>query len=152
MTTIAAIRPDDWNLPLLLHVAGAMVLVGALAVVTASLVSARGGDAAALTRLSFRTLLYAALPGFILTRVSAEWIASEEDVDDEATWIGIGYMVSDFGLLLLIVGTVLIGVAMRRLRRDEGPPGRAAGVATALISLTLAGYLVAIWAMTTKPD
>ena len=30
MSTIAAIRPDEWNLPLLVHVTGAMVLVGAL--------------------------------------------------------------------------------------------------------------------------
>ena len=32
---IAAVRPDSWNLPLLAHVAGAMVLVGALVLVAA---------------------------------------------------------------------------------------------------------------------
>ena len=30
------IRPDDWNFPLLLHVAGAMVMCGALAVASAA--------------------------------------------------------------------------------------------------------------------
>ena len=28
MSVLAAIRPDDWNFPLLLHVLGAMLLVG----------------------------------------------------------------------------------------------------------------------------
>ena len=28
MTTLAAIRPDEWNLPLFVHVLGAIVLVG----------------------------------------------------------------------------------------------------------------------------
>ena len=29
MSLLAAIRPDDWNIPLFVHVLGAMVLVGA---------------------------------------------------------------------------------------------------------------------------
>lgn len=33
---LAAIRPDSWNLPLLLHVFGAMVLVGGLVVAVAA--------------------------------------------------------------------------------------------------------------------
>ena len=28
MSVLAAIRPDSWNFPLLLHVLGAMILVG----------------------------------------------------------------------------------------------------------------------------
>ena len=40
----AAIRPDDWNFPLLVHVAGAMLLVGALVVtVFLTAASARTG-------------------------------------------------------------------------------------------------------------
>ena len=31
--TLATIRPDDWNMPLFVHVAGAMLLVGSLVVV-----------------------------------------------------------------------------------------------------------------------
>ena len=40
MSVIATIRPDSWNLPLLLHVGGAMVLVGALVLAASALVFA----------------------------------------------------------------------------------------------------------------
>jgi heme/copper-type cytochrome/quinol oxidase subunit 3 len=149
---IAAIRPDGWNLSLLLHVAGAMVLVGSLAAVVTTLVLSRRGDAAVLARLGFRTLLFAALPAFVAMRAGAEWIASKEDPPDDSTWIGIGYTVSDLGLLILIVGTILLAVVVRRMRRRGGDAGTLGQVASALVALTLVGYAVAIWAMTTKPD
>jgi heme/copper-type cytochrome/quinol oxidase subunit 3 len=149
--SFALVRPDAWDVPLLLHVAGAMVLVGSLATVLVLLVLARRGDAAVLTRLAFRTLLLGALPGFVVMRAAAEWIFDKENVPDDVDWVGIGFGVSDFGLLLLIIGTVLCGLAVRRLRRAGGEPGRLAGVTTALIALMLVGYGVAIWAMTTKP-
>jgi hypothetical protein len=148
----AAIRPDGWNLPLLLHVAGAMVLVGSLAAVVTTLVLSRRGDAAVLTRLGFRTLLFAALPAFVAMRAGAEWIASKENPPDDASWIGIGYTVSDLGVLILIVGTTLLAAAVRRMRLRGGDAGTLGRVASALIGLTLVGYALAIWAMTTKPD
>jgi hypothetical protein len=148
--SVAAVRPDSWNLPLLLHVAGAMVLVGALVTVLAALVAARRGGDAALTRLGFRTLLIVGVPAFLLMRVGAEWVASEEDVPDDATWIGIGYMVSDLGLLLMIVATVLAGLGARRAAR-EGERGRSTVVATALVAVMVVAYLAAVWAMTAKP-
>jgi hypothetical protein len=77
MTLLGVIRPDDWNLPLFLHVLGAMTLVGALVLVVASLASARGGDSAAALRLGYRSLLLAAIPGWIVMRVTAQWIASK---------------------------------------------------------------------------
>jgi hypothetical protein len=151
---LAAVRPDDWNLPLFVHVAGAMLLVGVMVAVAATLVLASrtggGADTAALARFSFRTLLLGALPAYIVMRGSAEWIASKEDVPDDVDWLGIGYMVSDVGLLLLIVITVLAGLGARRARRPEhdGPVGRvAAGISILLIVM----YVVAVWAMTTKP-
>jgi hypothetical protein len=148
---LATIRPDSWNFPLCLHVAGAMVLVGSLATVVALLVLSRRGDTVALIRLAFRTLLFAALPSFVVMRAAAEWILDKENLPDDLDWIGIGFTVSDGGLVVLILGTVLCGLAVRRLRRSGGGPGALAGVATALIALTLVGYGVAIWAMTTKP-
>ena len=147
----AAIRPDSWNLPLLLHVAGAMVLVGALATALAALVISRRGDAASLTRLGYRTLLLAALPAFVVMRAAAEWVRSEEDVSDDAGWLGIGYMVSDAGLLILIAATVVAGIGVRRLSRGADAGGLAL-VATVLLSIALVGYAVAVWAMTTKPE
>jgi hypothetical protein len=149
--SLALIRPDGWNLPLLVHVAGAMILVGSLAVVLTCLVLARRDGVAILTRLGFRTLLLGALPGFVLMRAGAEWINSKEDVPDDPSWLGIGYGVSDGGLVLLIVITVLAGLAVRRLRREGGRSPGLATAASLLIALNIAGYAVAIWAMTTKP-
>ena len=147
----ATIRPDSWNLPLLLHVAGAMILVAALAISLALLVLSRRGETAGLIWLAFRTLLLGALPGFVLMRAAAEWIFDKENLPDDLTWTGIGFTVSDGSLVLLIVATVLCGLTVRRLRRAGGGPGALAAVATALISLTIVGYGVAVWAMTAKP-
>ena len=128
-----------------------MLLVGALVTALAALVAARRGDAAVLTRLGYRVLLYAALPAFVLMRVGAELIASKEDIPDDPTWIGLGYSISDGGLLLMIIATVLAGLGARRVRR-QGDPGGSMAVATALTVLTVVAYVVAVWAMTTKPS
>ena len=63
---LAVIRPDSWNYPLFVHVLGAMVLVGALITAgTAQALSWRPeGNAAAYSRLSFRTLLIVAIPAW----------------------------------------------------------------------------------------
>jgi hypothetical protein len=148
----AAIRPDGWNLPLLVHVAGAMILVGALAVILSCLVLARRGGGAALNRLGAQTFMFAAFPGFVLMRAGAEWIKSKESAPDDVAWIGIGYNVADTSLLLLIVAGILVGTSVRRLRRRGDPARGLATAASVLIALTVAGYVLAIWAMTTKPD
>jgi cytochrome b561 len=143
---MAAVRPDDWNLPLLLHVGGAMVLVGALAAVVVVLaVAMRGGPGA--TRLAFRTLLIGAIPAYLVMRVGAEWVADKENIpDDPPAWIDIGYMVADVGLLLLLIATVLTGLAARRA--TTGGLVRAANVLTLIV---IAGYALALWAMTARP-
>ena len=142
---LAIVRPDAWNLPLFVHVLGAVALVGTLVVVVAaSAGAARGGDGTAvLSRISFRTLLIGVLPSYIVMRVGAEWIASESAVGDPA-WIGIGYITSDAGLLLLLIA---IGLAWRASRR-----GTAARAVTVLAAVLVVAFAVAIWAMTTKPD
>ena len=146
---LAAVRPDDWNLPLLVHITGAMLLVGFLVVAAAGDLRAAAGprEAPVLARVGFRTLLLGALPAYIVMRGGAEWIASTEDVSGEATWIGIGYMVSDAGLLVLLIATFLGARASRR-----AGAGGAAGRAVAILSLVLlVAYGVAVWAMTAKP-
>ena len=142
----AILRPDSWNLPLLVHVAGAMALVGALVVALALAAHGlrRGDDAAAMARPALRALLIGVIPAYVVMRVGAEWIASEEAVGDE-TWVGIGYGVADVGLLLTLIATVL---AWRAARRGSGGPGRAVAVLSAIL---LVAYVVAIWAMTAKP-
>jgi hypothetical protein len=147
----AAIRPDDWNFPLFLHVLGAMVLVGGLMTGSAALALARG-DARVL-RLGYRSLLALALPGYVVMRVGAEWIADKEglnDVDEPPAWIDIGYVTADLGAILLLVSLILGGVGVVRLRRGRGSGLLKATLAISL--LLLAAYVVAVWAMGAKPD
>jgi hypothetical protein len=159
---IAAVRPDSWNFPLLLHVVGAMVLVGGLAVLASTLVTARratagaaaGDDGPSLTRLAFRVLLFSVLPGYVVMRIGAQWVESKEfgpGDDDDVPWLGIGYITADAGLLLLIVTTIVLGIAARRARDGRTATGltRAALIISGLL---LVAYVVAVWAMTTKPD
>jgi uncharacterized membrane protein len=150
--TTALVRPDDWNFPLLVHVAGAMLLVGSLVTVAALLLLAWRGDSPGLTRLGFRTLLIAALPSYLVMRVGAEWINSKEDIPDDVGWISIGYITADAGLLLLLISTILAGLAARRAHRHPGGGGRLARVATVLTLVVLAAYVVAVWAMSAKPS
>jgi hypothetical protein len=163
MTLMAAIRPDAWNLPLFLHILGAMVLVGTLVLVAASLLGAWRGGSVGAVRLGFRGLLLAALPSWVVTRVTAEWLVSEENLDEDPPgWVDAGYMISDTTFVLLVAATVCAGVAARRAARVQAGGGRAgrAGAGSAglgravvvLVGIALAAYVVAIWAMATKPS
>jgi len=150
---LAALRPDDQTLPLFVHVLGAMILVGGLLTAAGMLAWSRG-DVASL-RLGYRTLLAVAFPGWIVMRIGAQWIYSEEGWDDlpdsaQPTWIGIGYLLADLGGLILLVSLVVGGIGVYRLRQGKG-----AGLlkATLILSLILlAAYVVAVWAMAGKPD
>ena len=148
---VATIRPDSWNFPLLLHVLGAMVMVGALILAASALIFAWRDGNPGLVRLGFRTLLYGALPAFIVMRVGAEWIASKEDLtDSNASWISLGFSISDGGLVFILVSLLLAGLAVRRMNRG-GVAGPMARAAAGLASILVVAFLVAVWAMTTKP-
>ena len=153
---ILTIRPDSWNFPLLLHVGGAMLLVASITVAIVVFVQSwreRDPDSSAkLFRFGARTMLFAALPAFLLMRIAAEWIVSRENLSNSnATWIGIGFGTSDVSGLILLVTLILTGIAGRRSRRG-GELGKMAKIGGALPIVLLALYLVAIWAMTTKPS
>jgi hypothetical protein len=146
MSVFAAIRPDDWNFPLFLHVLSAMVLFGAVVLAAVSV----AGNSQTGLRLGFRSLLIGAVPAWIAMRVSAQWIASKENLLDEdvdtPAWVDIGFMTSEGSLVVLIAATVCAGIAARR--------GKGGGLRTAtvvLVGITIVAYLVAIWAMSTKP-
>jgi len=145
---LAAIRPDSWNLPLFLHVLGAMVLAGGTgAVVVLGVRRHRYAQhAALLTRLSFRTLVFLVLPAWILMRVSAQLIADKEYPHNGPGWLDVGYTVSEGGLLVLIAAGILAWVGLRR-----GGMGRAAAAVPALAALYLVALAVAWWAMSAKP-
>jgi uncharacterized membrane protein len=154
MTELAIIRPDEWNLPLFVHVLGAFTLVGTLVLAAGYLFAARRDGSLTLTRAGYRSLLLGAFPAFIVTRVGAEWIASEEGLDDsDLTWVTLGYASTDIGLLALIGATVAAGVAMRRARLAEagGTPGRGTTIAAWLVLLLVVVYAVMIWLMATQP-
>ena len=142
----AAIRPDDWDFPLFLHVLGAMLLVGGLFAGGTALAIARGQ--ARLQRLGYFSLLALALPGWIIMRAGAEWIYDKEfpDVDEDPTWVGIGYIVSDLGALLFLISLILAGVAVWK---PKGWLSKTSGVLSVII---LIGLVVAVWAMGAKPD
>jgi hypothetical protein len=154
MSLLAALRPDDLDFPLFVHVLGAMILLGGLFAGATTLAYARG-DAKYL-RLGYWTLLAFSFPGWVIMRVGAQWIYSEEGWDDlpdeveEPAWLGVGYATADLGGVILLASLVAGGVGVSRLRAGKG-----AGLlkATLVLSLVLlAVYVVAVWAMSAKPD
>ena len=146
----AAIRPDDWDLPLFLHVLGAMVLVAGLFAGGTALAIARGQ--VRLLRLGYFSLLALALPGWILMRTAAEWIYDKEGFtgDDDPAWLGIGFITSEGGGVLLLLALILGGFGVRRAGRGGGSGLMTASAILALVALV--AYLVAVWAMGGKPD
>ncbi len=149
---LAAVRPDSVSIALLVHVAGAMILVGGLVTAATALVAGWRGPSDWLLRFGYRVLVFAALPGWILMRAGAAWTVSREHLPDsfEPTWLTIGFVAAEGGGLLLLVALVAGGFGVRRLRGGGG-----AGLlkASTVISLLLiATYVVAVWAMAGKPD
>jgi hypothetical protein len=155
---LAAIRPDEWNLPLLIHVLGAMILVGGIVTTaTAQFLGWRRpapNDALSLARVASRALLFVAIPGWIVMRIGAEWIASEEGLEGERLpdWVDVGYVTADLGGGLLLVATLLAWFASWRLGRSGAASAWPTRISSVLVTVALVGYLVAVWAMTSKPS
>jgi hypothetical protein len=139
------------EIALFTHVLGAMILVGGLLSGASLLAFARGDDR--LQRLGYWTLLAVALPGYVVMRVGAHWIYSEQgwdDVEEEPTWLGIGWIVADAGALLMLITLVVGGIGVYRLRDGKGQGLLKAAMVISLLILVAA--LVAVWAMSGKPD
>jgi hypothetical protein len=151
MNVLAAIRPDDWNFPLFLHVLGAMTLVGATLTGASTLAFARGDPR--LLRLGYWTLLVVGLPSYVLMWAAAHWIYSKEGLDEspiDSAWTTIGFVVAEGGAVFFVASLIVGGIGVRRLGTGKG-----AGLlkATMILSLILlAAYVVAVWAMAGKPD
>ena len=152
---LAAIRPDDQSFALLLHLVGATVVFGALLASATSLALARGDTR--LLRLGYFSLLLVGLPGLILLRLAGEWLYRLQNWDelpeqiDEPAWLGIGFLVADGGGLLFLLALALGGIGVYRLRNGKGGTGLLK--ATMVIALILiVAYVVAVWAMTGKPN
>ena len=153
---LAAIRPDVQSFALLLHLVGATVVFGALLASAASLALARGETR--LLRLGYFSLLLVGLPGLILMRLAGEWLYRLQNWDDlpeqfdEPAWLQIGFVAADWGGVLFLLALALGGVGVYRLRNDK-KGGAGLLQATMVIALILiVAYIVAVWAMTGKPN
>lgn len=142
---LAILRPDNWNFPLFLHVLGAITVTGATAAAFVLAVSARRWPW--MRSVLARTMVLAVFPAWLLMRLGGAWEDSRSPIGDDSTWLGIGYIVGDAGLVLLIVAMILSAVGRRRPER--GWPVSAVAVITGVY---LAGLLVAMFAMTGKPS
>ena len=152
---LAAFRPDEQSFALLLHLVGATVVFGALLASATSILLARGD--VRLLRLGYFSLLLVGLPGLILLRAAGQWLYNLQHWDDlpdqldEPAWLGIGFIVADLGGVLFLISLALGGAGIYRLRHGK----RGAGLLTATMPISLiliVGYVVAVWAMTGKPD
>jgi ABC-type maltose transport system permease subunit len=152
-SVLAAARPDSWDFPLLVHVLGAMILVGGLLTGASAIAFARGD--ARFLRLGYWTLLAVALPGYVIMRIGAQWIYTKYDAvlpegSNDPAWVGVGFVVADAGALLTLIALILGGIGVRRLRSGGGVGLLKAAMVLAWI--VLAAALVAVWAMSGKPN
>ena len=151
MSVLAAIRPDNISVALLVHVFGAMVLVGGLVTAAGGALVGWRDERGALRAFSYKTLLAAAFPGWIVMRIGAEWTYSREGFSghDDPGWIGIGYATADGGGILLLLALVIGGIGLWRARSGGG--GGLLKASAVLATVLVAVYVVAVWAMGGKP-
>ena len=117
MSVLAAIRPDDWNLALFVHILGAMVLVGSLALVATSLAARQpsAGLPLAPHRRDPRLDRHARCRSVDRSRRRRL-----NDIDPTPAWVDIGFSIGDPMLLFIIIATVCAGLAARRRARGGG--------------------------------
>ena len=144
---LAALRPHSFDLPLFLHVLGATLLFGSTATVAiAGYASRRSPDnSALLARVVAGTWVLLILPSFVLMRVGAALILNKEFPGNASQpgWVGVGFIVSEPGALLLIVVGILAWISVRKKRVLLAVP--------ILASLYLLALAVAWFAMAGKP-
>jgi hypothetical protein len=155
VTVLAAVRPDSWNLAVLVHVAGAMILFGGLVTAAGAGILGWRDATGALRRFSALTLFAVALPGWIIMRLGAEWAYNKEGWDKlpdklQPEWLDIGYFTADIGGIVLLVALVLGGVGIRQARSGGG--AWLLKTSTVLSAILIAVYVVAVWAMGGKPS
>lgn len=125
-----------------------MILIGsAIAAVAALLTPGGADDPRGLRRFAFRTLLFVTLPAWIVMLAGGVWIYDEEfGGKDNPTWVHVGVITAEGGLVLLLIALVCARVAAVR---SKPMLARAAGVLGAVAVLS---WVVAVWAMAAKPS
>jgi hypothetical protein len=143
---IASICGPTCGTPLFLHVLGAIALFGGVgSVAVLALVALREPThTVMLQRAAFITTLLLVWPAYVVMRVGAAWVASNEHLDKNPPgWVGVGLAVSDIGIVILAVITLLGWLAPRRPR---------AGTFLAGLSVLYVIALGVAWfAMSAKP-
>ena len=140
------------DIALLVHVAGAMVLVGGLVTAAATAIIGWSDEAGALRRFSYRTLLAVAFPGYIVMRIGAQWVHSKEHLDKlQTTDAGSASATSrpTAAALLLLIALILGGIGLRQSRNGGG--GGLLKASSVIATLLVAVYVVTVWAMGAKP-
>ena len=115
---LALIRPDSWNFPLFLHILGATLLFGTVATVAIAGFASRShaGYEQLLARVAQRTFLLGIVPAYVLMRVAAQWIDNKEFTNGgEPGWVGVGFAVSDAGVIVLLIVGILLAVRRQRV-------------------------------------
>jgi uncharacterized membrane protein len=115
---LALIRPDSWNFPLFLHILGATVLFGTTAAVAIAGFAGRSRPehGQLLARVAQRTFMLGIVPAYLVMRIAAQWIDSKEFPNgDEPGWVGVGFIVSDLGVILLLIVAILLAVRRQRV-------------------------------------
>jgi hypothetical protein len=153
----ASICGPGCGFPLFLHILGATVLVGAMATVAiVTWVSLRRPveQAQLLRRMVFMTMLAVAWPGWLAMRIAGQWVLSLDlysGIEDaDPGWLGVGFIVGDLGVLVLLISTILAWFAYRRTG-PERPKPITAPIFAGLTTLYLAALAVAWFAMSAKP-
>jgi hypothetical protein len=155
---LVAFRPDSWNLPLLVHITGAMILVGGVLTGATALVTARGDQSR--VKFGYYSLLFVAFPGLILTKIGAtaiwskfsghSFIRSAFPSTDDPTWIMIGGTALDLGGGALVLALIAGWFGLKKLDTKRGQ--QLMKLTTILSVALLVAYVLAIWAMAAKPD
>jgi hypothetical protein len=147
---MVAARGSGTNLPLFVHLLGALATFGGVATVAAVGWAARQRDddqALLLRRVAWRTLLFVVIPGFIALRAGAQWVQDKEFPGDAPGWTGVGFFVTEIlGVLVLLPLLVTGFLAARRETVNQ-----LAFIVPVLASIYLAALAIAVWAMTAKP-
>jgi hypothetical protein len=161
----------DISFPLLVHITGAMILVGGMLGAAAALILARGDQRK--LKVGYYSLLFVAFPGLVLTKLGATMIWHKESTHSlvgaafphpstDPRWIEIGGTALDGGGGLLVLALILGWFGLRRFdgKTDflakvpvvgKWSGERLLSITTIISVVLLAGYVLAIWAMSTKP-
>ena len=134
MTILAFSRPF-W--PLFVHVLGTMLLYGVIIAALITSLARRPGAA-------LSTLLLA-VPAWLVAWGGAVWIESKENLPGSPTWLGIGHIVLEGGLVLVL----LPSIACARWWKRSGHPV-AGRLVVGLSGVFLLALTVAMLAMSGK--